>query len=87
MVFTLDTNLTPDERRRKRTLHKILTGNGTPEKYEADAAHVFEAGKYGRYFITVDNRILAHRDELEAAGGAIVVTPTEWLAVYDEMTS
>jgi hypothetical protein len=34
----------------KARILAILTGNGSPEKYAADAAHVFEAGKYGGYF-------------------------------------
>lgn len=84
MIFTLPTALTPDEHRRRSAIHSILTGKGKPEKYEADAFHVFEAGKYGGYFITTDQRILNKRDELHAVCVAKIVTPSEWLHVFHE---
>src|SRR5690242_4874939 len=46
-LYTIDTALTPDEGRRLSRIHAILTGNGKPEKVEADAQHIFEAQKYG----------------------------------------
>jgi hypothetical protein len=46
MIYTIETDLTPGERAQKAEIHRILTGNGNPEKHAADAAHVFEAGKY-----------------------------------------
>ena len=82
MVFTIETDLTSEERTRRAEIHRILTGNGKPEKYEADARHVFEAGKYIGYFITTDRRILDKRSELSAMCAAIIVTPSEWLAIY-----
>jgi hypothetical protein len=82
MIFTIETDLTPDERRRRAEIHRVLTGNGKPEKYEADARHVFEAGKYMGYFITTDQRILDKRGELSAVCAATIVTPSEWLAIY-----
>ena len=59
MITSLDVELNPDEKKQKAEIHKVMTGNGKLEKYAADAAHVFEAGKYGGYFITTDDRILA----------------------------
>ncbi|MBB5413915.1 hypothetical protein HDG34_007898 [Paraburkholderia sp. HC6.4b] len=83
MIYTNETDLTDGERVTRQKVHDILTGNGRPEKYEADARHVFEAGKYGgAYFITADRRILSHADELETVCGAIVVTPSRWLEIY-----
>ena len=82
MIFTIETDLTPDERRRRTEIHRVLTGNGKPEKYEADARHVFEAGKYIGYFITTDQRILDKRGELRAVCAATIVTPSEWLTIY-----
>lgn len=84
MIYTLPTGLTPEERQRKSAIHAILTGNGKPEKYEADACHVFEAGKYGGYFITTDQRILNKRDELRTVCAATILTPSEWLKVFHE---
>lgn len=84
MIYTVETALTPGERTQKAEIHRILTGNGKPEKYAADAAHVFEAGKYIGYFITADRRVLDKRDELRKVSPAIVLTPSEWLRIYRE---
>ncbi len=84
MIYTIETNLTQQERAQKAEIHRILTGNGKPEKYAADAAHVFEAGKYIGYFITTDHRILEKKDELRNVCPAMIVTPSEWLRIYHE---
>lgn len=82
MIFTIETTLTPDEIARKNAIHNILTGNGKPEKYAADADHVFEASKYIGYFITTDQRILDKREELRKVCAATIFTPSEWLKVF-----
>ncbi len=46
MIFTMPTNLTSPESARLATVLTIMTGNGKREKCEADANHVFMAGKY-----------------------------------------
>lgn len=69
MLFTIETDLTVDERSRLATIHAILTGNGRLEKYEPDTAHVFEAGKYVGYFITADQRNLGRREKLQRVSG------------------
>ena len=83
MPYTLETDLNDDEVKRKAAVHAILTGNGASEKYAADAAHVFEAGKYGGYFITTDQRILGKREELQRASGAVIFIPSEWRRVFE----
>ena len=85
MQFTLEKQLSPAERDRKVAIHVILTGNGKPEKYAADSAHVFEAGKYVGYFVTTDERILAKKAELERVSGAVILKPTEWLQIFEEV--
>lgn len=84
MIYTIKTALIPEEEARKARILIILTGNGSPEKYAADAAHVFEAGKYGGYFITTDERILGKRDELRRVSPATIFKPSEWLKVFHE---
>lgn len=84
MIYTIETDLTPGERAKKEEIHRILTGNGNREKYAADAAHVFEAGKYIGYFITTDRRILDKQDELRKVSPATVLKPSEWLRIYHE---
>jgi len=83
MIYTIETGLVPDEVGRKAKIHEILTGNGKPEKFAADAAHVFEAGKYGGYFITTDRRILDKRADLNKVCTVTILTPTEWLKIFD----
>lgn len=88
MVCTDETSLTPDEVIRRAQIHATLIGDGNPEKYIADAKHVFEAGKYGgSYFVTTDGRILAKRSQLQALSGAFILKPGEWLRLYEETTS
>ena len=82
MNYTKKTSLTADERTRQAKIHAILTGNGKPEKYEEDAAHVFEAGKYMGYFITTDKRILRKSQELKGVTPAVILKPTEWLSIF-----
>ena len=84
MNYTIETDITPGERAQKAAVLRILTGNGSPEKYAADARHVFEAGKYIGYFITTDRRILDKRDELRKVCPATVLKPSEWLHIYHE---
>ncbi len=84
MIYTIETSLNLDEVARRNQIHAVLTGSGKPEKYAADAAHVFEAGKYVGYFITADQRILGKREELRRLSGATIFTPGEWLKVFHE---
>ncbi len=84
LIYTIETALTQDEHVRKAKIHAVLTGNGRPEKYAADAAHVFEAGKYVGYFITTDRRILSKRSELRNVSSALILTPSDWLKVFHE---
>jgi|GEM_PF-3596738 len=83
MIYTIATSLSSEEIARKNLIHEILTGNGKPEKYAADAAHVFEAGKYVGYFITTDDRILKKREELQRASMATILKPSEWLEIFN----
>ena len=84
MIYTIETDLTPEQRTQKVKIHQLLTGNGNPEKYAADAAHIFEAGKYIGYFITTDRRILDRMEKLREVCPAIIVTPSKWLRIYRE---
>jgi len=87
MIYTIPTMLTSEEVNRKTKIHEVLTGNGKPEKYAADAAHVFEAGKYGGgYFITTDQRILDKRPELRSVSQATILRPSEWLKIFESST-
>ena len=84
ILFTTRTGLNPKEVATRTRIHTVLTGNGKPENYAADAAHVFEAGKYVGYFITTDRRILDKREELRHVCAATILRPSEWLKVFHE---
>jgi hypothetical protein len=87
MNYTIATALTPAEVERRAHIHQVMTGDGNPARYEADAHHIFEAGKYGSgYFVTTDKRILDRKSQLEGISGAVIVRPTEWLAIYEGHT-
>lgn len=77
-IFTIQTSLTEPEYKIKQAIWNVLTGNGKPENMKADAEHVFEAHKYGSYFITTDERILRKRDELNKVGVSCwIMRPSE----------
>lgn len=84
MIYTKRTGLIREEEARKAAILLVLTGNGNPEKYAADAAHIFEAGKYGGYFVTTDARILDKRGDLAKVAPAVVLRPSEWLKVFSD---
>lgn len=83
-IFTIETSLVPEERQRKQAIWNILTGNGKPEKMKQDADHVFEAHKYGGYFVTTDGRIIIKRKDLHRICNARIVKPCELLALIEE---
>ncbi len=81
-IYTIQTNLTDEELARKEKILAILAGNGNLEKMRKDSEHVFEAGKYVGYFITVDERILKKKEEIEEVCPATIVKPSEFIAIY-----
>ena len=83
-IFTIETNLVPEESQWKQNIWDILTGNGKPEKMKQDANHVFEAHKYSGYFVNTDARIINKRRELHRICNAIIVKPCELLAFIKE---
>lgn len=85
-IFTIGVALNSDEERRKRIILAELQGNAKPGKHEADAEHLFEAAKYGGYFITHDRRILTHAGRLgEVLPPTLtVVTLSDFLTIFDD---
>lgn len=83
LIYTLPTNLTEGERAVARDIHAVLTGNANPEKHAQDAQHVFEAQKYGSYFVTTDKRILDKADALRRRCGVEILRPSEFLKLVE----
>ena len=81
LIFTMEVELTEGERDLLDQIERTLAGNGKLENVKQDARHVFEAGKYGSYFITADARILKKALELSELSNATIVTPSEFLRI------
>lgn len=83
-IYTIETGLTEGEQKIKRAILQILAGNGSPDKMRQDADHVFEASKYGSYFVTTDNRILSKARELYGLCSVTVLKPSSMLEIYKQ---
>ena len=86
-IFSIENTLTSEEEAKKIEIWAILTGNGKPEKMKPDSEHVFEAHKYGGYFVTNDQRIIKMRENLQKICSAIIVTPCELIGIINEYKS
>jgi hypothetical protein len=81
LIFTIEIGLTPNELMILRKIEAILAGNGKVENIAQDARHVFEAQKYGSYFITTDTKILNRAQALRSCCGVVIVKPSAFLAM------
>lgn len=81
LIYTTNVTLTQDEKSRLTKIHAILTGNGKPEKLEDDARHIFEAQKYGSYFVTTDEKLLKRADEIRTECGVEILRPSQFLGL------
>jgi len=82
-IFTVEVQNTPNEMKMKNEILAIITGSGKPENYSADAEHVFEAQKYGSYFVTTDNGILRRADALHDLCQIDILKPSQLLVLID----
>lgn len=78
-IYSVETDRTPSEFAVFRNIHEILTGEGNPENHIQDAEHVFEASKYGSYFITTDRRILSKKYRISKVSNATVLLPSTFV--------
>jgi hypothetical protein len=85
-IFTIGVELNSDEQRRKRVIAAELQGNAKPGKHEADTDHLFEAAKYGGFFITEDHRLLKRVGRLSEVlpPSLTVVTLTDFFSIFDD---
>jgi len=83
-IYSIETTRTAGELSRLKQIHTILTGNGRPEKYWQDAEHVFEANKYGSYFVTTDRRILDKSGNLSEIVAVKILLPSEFLRLVKQ---
>ena len=78
--YSINVPLTPNEKTLLNDIEVMLAGGGKIENIKQDAWHVFEAAKYGHYFITTDKRILARATALLDRSDLNVWLPSEFLA-------
>jgi hypothetical protein len=86
MIFSYSVKLNSEERRTRRLIEQELQGNATPGKHAADADHLFEAAKYGGYFITHDRRILSRSGNMRnlLPPSLNVVSLSSFLEIFDD---
>jgi hypothetical protein len=81
---TMKFELTDAEQQLKKQILSILAGNGKPENMMADAMHVFEAQKYGNYFVTLDEGILKKADDIKELCGLNIIRPLKLKVVLED---
>lgn len=79
MIYTKDVELTAPEIERLRRIETILAGNGKVESIVQDARHIFEAQKYGSYFITTDARLLKRAAQIRQELSFTILKPSDFL--------
>ena len=84
LIYTLKVQLESQEIKILRKIESILAGNGKVENIAQDARHVFEAQKYGSYFITTDNRILKMKNKIHKLCNVTILKPSEFLSLVME---
>ena len=80
-IYTIEVQHNQEEVSELREVERIIVGNGNIEKRKADCRHVFEAQKYGRYFVTTDNGILKHSNEIRKRFNLFIIKPSEFIGI------
>lgn len=83
-VFTKETELAADELKILKDIERIITGNGNLENRKLDCRHVFEAIRYGDYFITTDEDILKYSNIIFQKYHTYIMKPSELLKIIVE---
>jgi|SaaInlStandDraft_3_1057020.scaffolds.fasta_scaffold91625_1 hypothetical protein len=85
-LMTIDVSLTPHEQQQKNKLILILTGNGKRSNHIQDAENVFEAAKYGSYFVTTDSNISKKGKQITVLTNLVILKPSEMVNIYNEFS-
>jgi len=82
LVYTIETELTPELISKKDEIRILIQGNARPGKHKGDADHLFELYKHGGgYFVTTDERLLSYSDELFRRYFITTIKPSEYEAL------
>ncbi|MCL1126948.1 hypothetical protein [Shewanella surugensis] len=83
LIYTIEVELTQLEIEQLRQVEILVVGNGSIDKMRSDCRHIFEAQKYGRYFVSTDKRILKKSGEIKSNFGLYVIKPSEFLETLE----
>jgi hypothetical protein len=83
-IFSQKVTITSGERGLYEKLLAEASGDAETKNIAADLLHVFEAAKYGGYFITRDKRLLKRRSVIGGLLQLDVVTPGEFLSAVEK---
>ena len=82
LVYTIETELSPELLRKRDEIRTLIQGNSKPGQHKSDADHIFELYKYGGgYFVTTDARLLSHSDTLFRNYFITTIKPTKYEAL------
>jgi predicted nucleic acid-binding protein len=84
-ISTIEVELTVSEREQLADIEAIIVGNGSLEKMTSDCRHIFEAQKYGRYFVTTDKRLLKKAGQICSKYNLYIVKPSEFLETIENV--
>jgi len=79
LIYTIAVSLTPNETSRPRAIRDVLSGKGLSKNVEQDARHIFEAQKYGSYFVTTDGRLLQRAETIRTLCTVEILLPSDFL--------
>ena len=80
-IYTVEVQRTANEDAIKQRILEIITGTGRPVNMRHDAEHIYEAQKYGSYFVTTDSRLLNKARKLDGFCGVNVLLPSQFLEI------
>jgi predicted nucleic acid-binding protein len=81
LIYTLNVSLTSEEKALLQNIEITLTGSGKRENIVQDARHIFEAQKYGSYFVTTDDRLLKKAYEIQELCRIKILLPSEFMGI------
>lgn len=82
LIYTLPVSLTSQEKSLLKNIERTLAGSGKLENITQDARHIFEAQRYGSYFVTTDDRLLKKAYEIQKLCHVKIILPSEFLAIF-----
>lgn len=79
MIYTKDVGLAQPELERLHRIETIIAGNGKVETIVQDARHIFEAQKYGSYFVTTDAKLLKRAVQIRREFRVTILKPSDFM--------